>query len=157
MRLSLQFVVLAGVALLKAQVSCFAPQRHTSLPISSQRNMERVPADSVNPSTTANEEPKAATRTDEGTDSLVIPLSFDEMVRQSSTAMKDAYSLGITRQTVRILLPRSADNDQILQYIEDEVKFNMASAVLVPPDETWQGGIMQLYRAASVTCQEILR
>lgn len=29
--------------------------------------------------------------------------------------------------------------------------------VLVPPDETWQGGIMQLYRAAAPTCRQILR
>merc|ERR1712071_398146 len=29
--------------------------------------------------------------------------------------------------------------------------------ILVPPDETWQGGIMQLYRAATPTCSDILR
>lgn len=27
----------------------------------------------------------------------------------------------------------------------------------MPPDETWQGGIMQLYRAAAPTCMDILR
>jgi hypothetical protein len=55
------------------------------------------------------------------------------------------------------LLPRSADNDQLLQYYEDDAEAEMGETVLVPPDETWQGGIMQLYRAASYTCQEMLR
>ena len=58
---------------------------------------------------------------------------------------------------LRILLPRSAENDQLLQYYEDDAKDGMGDTVLVPPDETWQGGIMQLYRAASFASQEILR
>ena len=69
-------------------------------------------------------------------------------------------SAGINRQIVRILLPRSADNDQLLQYYETsdvEQTESDNKLVLCPTDETWQGGIMQLYRAASYASQEILR
>lgn len=100
----------------------------------------------------------ATGNTKERTD-LFIPVSFDEMVKQSSSAMEDAYAAGIARQTVRILLPRSPDNDQLGKYYEDDAGINgrISESILVPPDETWQGGIMQLYRAASISCQGILR
>lgn len=95
---------------------------------------------------------------------LYILLSLDEMVRQVSSAMEDAKAKGINRQIVRVLLPRSADNDQLLQYYEQNVASPDGGGVaagletvLVPPDETWQGGIMQLYRAASLAASEILR
>jgi len=92
---------------------------------------------------------------------IYIPLSFEEMVKQISSTMEDAMKEGKTRQTMRILLPRSSDADQIGQYFETNVVDPDPSVyvdtVLVPPDETWQGGIMQLYRAASLACQEILR
>lgn len=91
------------------------------------------------------------------TANLRIPLSFEEMVNQASSAMEDAYRQGKTRQIVRVLLPRSASNDQLLQYYEDDVQDGSVETVLVPTDETWQGGIMQLYRAASYTCQAMLR
>ena len=112
------------------------------------------------------------------TDELFFPMSFQEMVNQASGAMADAKDKGISRQgkhsfecrisffsgislyifsVLRILLPRSAENDQLLQYYEDDAKDGMGDTVLVPPDETWQGGIMQLYRAASFASQEILR
>ena len=71
--------------------------------------------------------------------------------------MADAYAQGISRQMIRILLPRSADNDNLLQYFEDDADGSMSQIILAPPDETWQGGIMQLYRAASFACQEMLR
>ena len=80
---------------------------------------------------------------------LYFPVSFKEMVRQASSTMEDAYAQGITRQVVRILLPRSAENDQLLQYYEDDARDEiMGDTILVPPDETWQGGSMQLYRGA---------
>jgi hypothetical protein len=93
---------------------------------------------------------------------LYIPLSLDEMVKQTSAAMEDAMALGKNRQIVRILLPRSSDNDQLLQYYESNVVSEDGTTLdletkLCPTDETWQGGIMQLYRAASLACQEILR
>ncbi|KAG7337979.1 DUF1995 domain containing protein [Nitzschia inconspicua] len=93
---------------------------------------------------------------------LYIPLSLDEMVKQTSAAMEDAMAQGKNRQIVRILLPRSSDNDQLLQYYESNVvssdrTANNLDVKLCPTDETWQGGIMQLYRAASLACQAILR
>jgi hypothetical protein len=93
---------------------------------------------------------------------LYIPLSLDEMVKQTSAAMEDAKAQGKNRQIIRILLPRSSDNDQLLQYYESNVVSEDGTATnldvkLCPTDESWQGGIMQLYRAASLACQEILR
>jgi hypothetical protein len=91
------------------------------------------------------------------TDDLYFPMTFDEMVKQASSTMKDAYAEGITRQVIRIFLPRAAGNDNLLQYYEGEAQDEIEETVLVPPDETWQGGIMQLYRACSYSCQKILR
>jgi hypothetical protein len=96
------------------------------------------------------------------TPDLYIPLSLDEMVKQTSAAMEDAMLKGKKRQIVRILLPRSSDNDQLLQYYESNVISEDGTPLtletkLCPTDETWQGGIMQLYRAASLACQKILR
>lgn len=90
-------------------------------------------------------------------DSLFIPMSFDEMVREVSKCMLDAKEMGIYRQIIRILLPRDPASEQIGQYFESDANLDTSDLILVPPDETWQGGIMQLYRAASPTCQEILR
>ena len=92
-------------------------------------------------------------------DSLEIPLTYDEMIKQVSLCMSDAYEQGITRQIVRILLPRDASNDQLGQYFENEVETNdrTSDVKLVPNDESWQGGIMQLYRSASPTTKDILR
>eukprot|EP00591_Stephanopyxis_turris_P005001 CAMPEP_0195514814 /NCGR_PEP_ID=MMETSP0794_2-20130614/6092_1 /TAXON_ID=515487 /ORGANISM="Stephanopyxis turris, Strain CCMP 815" /LENGTH=272 /DNA_ID=CAMNT_0040643139 /DNA_START=328 /DNA_END=1146 /DNA_ORIENTATION=- len=82
----------------------------------------------------------------------------------TSKAMNDAYDAGITRQTVRVMLPRDPSSGNLGQYYENDAGgvnsnnvFTADNTVLVPPDETWQGGIMQLYRAAAPTCQEILR
>mmetsp|Transcript_8960 Transcript_8960/g.22613 ORF Transcript_8960/g.22613 Transcript_8960/m.22613 type:complete len:373 (+) Transcript_8960:159-1277(+) len=91
---------------------------------------------------------------------LYIPKSLDEMVKQVSSAMDDAMKVNKQRQIVRILLPRSSDADNLLQYYEasDVDTINQAQdLVLCPTDESWQGGIMQLYRAASYASQEILR
>lgn len=118
--------------------------------------LPRVALQSSSSSSGVEAEATAPTR-EEITESLYFPLTFDDMVRQASSAMQSAYEGGVTRQIVRILLPRSADNDNLLQYYEDDAEDEMGETVLVPPDETWQGGIMQLYRACSYSCQEILR
>ena len=93
-----------------------------------------------------------------------IPLTLETLISDASQTMTQAYEAGITRQTVRILLPRDANNAQLGQYFEEDAEVGGSSGtfggkdmVLVPPDETWQGGIMQLYRAAAPTCREILR
>lgn len=106
------------------------------------------------------EQPAAAATVstrEEITSRMSIPLTFDEMVRQAAGAMEDAYDGGKARQMIRVLLPRDPTNDQIGQYLENDADVDTANLVLAPPDETWQGGIMQLYRAAAPTCQEILR
>jgi hypothetical protein len=41
--------------------------------------------------------------------------------------------------------------------LEDSSPENTEDFSLVPPDESWQGGIMQLYRAAAPTCTAIIR
>jgi len=82
------------------------------------------------------------------------------MVRQAATAMKEAKAAGTTRQIIRVLLPRDAENDRLGTFFETDgdTDASSSSAVsLVPPDESWQGGIMQLLRAASPTCEQILR
>lgn len=93
----------------------------------------------------------------DATEGLSIPLTFDEMAKQASKAMNDAYESGVNRQTIRVMLPRDPSSAQIGQYFEEDAALDTQNLILVPPDETWQGGIMQLYRAASPTCKEILR
>jgi len=89
---------------------------------------------------------------------ISVPLSFDAMARDTSNAMEQAYEQGITRQIIRVLLPRDPNSGNLGNYIEEgAVTMNTRDMVLVPTDESWQGGIMQLYRAAAPTCREILR
>jgi hypothetical protein len=71
------------------------------------------------------------------------------MVRGAATAMKQANTAGQKRQIVRLLLPRDANANDFGKAIEQGVKDNMQAAVLVPPDESWQGSIMQLYYRAA--------
>jgi len=54
------------------------------------------------------------------------------------------------------LLPRDSKSGQLGQYIENKVD-DESNVVLVPPDESWQGGIMQLYRSCFPTCQDMIR
>jgi Domain of unknown function (DUF1995) len=96
---------------------------------------------------------------------LPIPYSFGEMVRQSSSAIRDAYAAGKTRHILRILLPRTPTSGQIGRFFESDVApflddrnaNNEEIVKLVPPDETWQGGSLQLYRSCAPTVQEILK
>jgi len=93
---------------------------------------------------------------------LSVPLSFNEMCKEVASAMSDSYNeYGMTRQIVRVLLPRDPSNAQLGMLYENDAILSSNSRFgnvsLVPPDETWQGGIMQLYRAATPTCCEILR
>ena len=99
----------------------------------------------------------ASTTSVETTDNLIMPATFDEMIRQASSAMSDAYDLGINRQMIRVLLPRDPSNDKLGVYYEEDADLDTQNLVLMPTDESWQGGIMQLYRAAAPTCRELLR
>jgi len=102
------------------------------------------------------------TTTDGINDSLRIPLSYAEMISQVSSCMSDAYyGMGMTRQIVRILLPRDASSQQLGALYEaeartDDARSSRQDIKLVPTDESWQGGIMQLYRAASPTARDVL-
>jgi hypothetical protein len=93
-------------------------------------------------------------------DSLQMPLSYNEMIQQVSSCMSDAYNSGFTRQIVRILLPRDASFGQFGEFYEADAQITDRSKSqelkLVPTDESWYGGIMQLYRAASPTTKDIL-
>lgn len=85
--------------------------------------------------------------------SVSCPLTVEEMIRQVTTATKEASEQGMNRQIVRILLPRDASSADLGTFVESDNR----EILLVPPDESWQGGIMQLYRAAAPTASEILQ
>jgi hypothetical protein len=87
--------------------------------------------------------------------SLRIPLSVDELTKQIARAMLQAQQRGQKRLVVRTLLPRDVTADDFGTYIEDESSSTIVK--LVPPDESWQGGIMQLYRAAAPLCESVMR
>lgn len=91
-----------------------------------------------------------------------VPLTYDEMVADAAAAVDAARADGVDRQIVRLLLPRDPSAGDLGTYYESDASTSSRSsfgeaAVLVPPDETWQGGIMQLYRAAAPTCVDVLR
>jgi len=89
--------------------------------------------------------------------SLSIPLSCDQMIRQVASAMKEAAAVqGNTRQIVRILLPRDSTYGDLGKKSETGSE-DSVSISLVPTDESWQGGIMQLYRAAAPTTEKIMK
>jgi hypothetical protein len=100
---------------------------------------------------------ETATSVDSVTDSLTIPVTFDEMVRMASSAMTDAQEQGLNRQMMRVLLPRDPQNEQLGVFFENDANVDTQNLVLFPIDESWQGGIMQLYRAAQPTVEAILR
>ena len=122
----------------------------------SKRVTSQISTTLLHQSTTSNETSQQETETSPN-DRLNIPLSFDEMVKDVARTMDQAQQAGITRQIVRVLLPRDPSSAQLGQYFEDDAQVETQNLVLVPPDETWQGGIMQLYRAAAPTCRQILR
>jgi len=93
---------------------------------------------------------------------ITVPITFNDMIKASSQAIRDAKSEGINRQIIRVLLPRDPNSGNLGQYFEDTVEVEGGSRgtqdlLLAPPDESWQGGIMQLYRAALPSAKEILR
>jgi Domain of unknown function (DUF1995) len=92
------------------------------------------------------------------------PTSYDEMIRQVASAMRTALlDYGIQKQIVRVLLPRNVNAQALgqimeLSPIQNDDRFGTDSASqLVPPDESWQGGIMQLYRSAAPTALGIMQ
>merc|ERR1719353_2001110 len=68
---------------------------------------------------------------------LTPPGDRETMLQQAAGAVQRAQADGITRGILRLFLPRDGE--------------------LSPPDESWTGGIMELYRAASPLTRELLR
>jgi len=99
----------------------------------------------------------AAVTTGIVTNTLRVPVTFDEMIRETTKAMTDAYEKGITRQMLRLLMPRDPTSQDLGMMFEGDADFTTSDLILYPVDESWQGGIMQLYRAAAPTCQAILK
>ena len=106
----------------------------------------------------------AAAATSTTTVNVDVPLTLDAMIQQATTAMREAANAGCTRQIVRILLPRDKNNADLGRYFESDIfdtssyyRNNNENIVLCPTDENWQGGIMQLYRSAAPTAQQIVR
>jgi Domain of unknown function (DUF1995) len=91
------------------------------------------------------------------------PQTLEEMIRQVTSAAKEASEQGMDRQIVRILVPRDAGSGDFGTFFEASLSSSstttsqMNNVLLVPPDESWQGGIMQLYRAVTPTAMEVLR
>merc|ERR1719174_1313156 len=65
------------------------------------------------------------------------PADRENMLGQAADAVRRAQADGINRFTLRLFLPRDGE--------------------LQPPDESWEGGIMQLYAVASPLVRELLR
>ena len=75
-----------------------------------------------------------------------VPITYAEMVREAARSMKEAASNGETRQIIRLLLPRDKTSGDLGKYMEASSmeEIPMEDLALAPPDESWQGGIMQL-------------
>jgi Domain of unknown function (DUF1995) len=86
-----------------------------------------------------------------------IPTSWDAMIRQATDTVQEAARAGTTRQIVRILLPRDKNNADLGRYVESFTSEDNDNIILCPTDESWQGGIMQLYRSAAPTAQRMVR
>uniref|UniRef100_A0A7S2HIP4 DUF1995 domain-containing protein n=1 Tax=Octactis speculum TaxID=3111310 RepID=A0A7S2HIP4_9STRA len=69
-----------------------------------------------------------------------LPLTASDMRSAAVDAIESAYSAGLSRQRIRVLLSSPRNPNQLL-----------------PPDETWEGGIMQLYRACSPLVRKIVQ
>merc|ERR1719440_2303014 len=64
------------------------------------------------------------------------PFYREDMLDQAAKAVSRACEDGINRPILRLFLPRGDEGN------------------LFPPDESWQGGIMQLYKACSPLCRD---
>ena len=113
-------------------------------------------ADTV--SETSDSSTTSTTNNNSNNNNLAMPLSWDEMIRQASSAIQEAAAAGQRRQIVRVLLPRDSASGDFGIYLESQADNDTVDNIsLVPPDESWQGGIMQLYRAAAPTAQRMMQ
>ena len=149
----------------------FVPQHHqlkysTPSQVKQKLDIEVPPSFSTTNSNTDSTTAASTPSIDEINSQISVPKTLNELINQVSTSIKLAQEDGDgssekTRQIIRILLPRDSKSAQLGQYFESEIEnsnsLDLDSFTLVPPDETWQGGIMQLYRAISIPAKLILR
>jgi len=154
------------LSLLVAGASAFAPIQvqnqarslQTSIPKNAAIVLQSTEASSSETATTSS----TSESNGDPNSKITVPFSFNDMVKDTALAMSDAKAEGINRQIIRILLPRDPNSGNLGQYFEEDIEVEGGSRgtqdlLLAPPDESWQGGIMQLYRAALPSAKEILR
>lgn len=127
-----QQVLVLGLALACASSSAFQPR------VLSARAVARWTGPS--PTTIrATVEPEAVAAGEQATavEAIPLPRSLEQQIAAMGKSITRAREDGVNRQRVRALLPRNG--------------------VLVPPDETWEGGIMELYYAITPMVKRTLR
>ena len=141
------------VALVLSRAAAFAPPS----------NVERCYAASRLSSTENGDNAVAVvdrTETESVEDSLAVPLTYNEMVSQVADTMALASEKGYKRQLVRILLPRDASSGKLGEMYEPQAETSTRAKAqemkLIPTDESWQGGIMQLLRACTPTMTDVM-
>lgn len=162
------FLLMIGAFISFPGVFGFAPQvATTSIKVMSSKHF-LTSLQSTSSSTDANKT-DGVPSIDDINSQITVPKTLNEMINQVSTSIKLANSSDSTkpktRQIIRILLPRDSKSAQLGQYFEEDLSvsffdkknIDLDSFTLIPPDETWQGGIMQLYRAISIPTRLILR
>ena len=118
------------LAIAATSVSAFAPTAPTTALRDSQATVA-VPT-TVLFSTTENTTETAAPAASK---TVPMPQSYKEMVRQVSSARKDANALGKNHQIIRVCLPRDATNANLGVYSEGLLDVDSQNIVLVPPGE----------------------
>ena len=84
--------------------------------------------------------PLESTPNVEATTSTTLPTTKEQMIAAAVEAVKRAKADGVNNQRLRILLPSPRQ-----------------PGVLIAPDETWEGGIMQLYQTCSPLVRDLVR
>jgi Domain of unknown function (DUF1995) len=173
---SLPFALLVGAVVIVSQtLTCesYAPRA----PLSLRRGIKTIRSRRLNVGGSAPIESSPAVESPNGGAStdypeLRVPLSWDEMIRQVSSAIGDATKQDqdasvdgpiSNRLIARVLLPRDAASGDFGRALENDptgasaADYDGREFVLTPIDESWQGGIMQLYRSAAPTASALLR
>ena len=121
------------LALAATSVSAFSPSSGSRTHAVVRRSGSVAPsATKLFESVTAAED---AAKTSSSGQPVPMPASYREMVRQMSSAMKDADALGKNHQIIRVCLPRDADNANLGVYNEGLLDIESGNIALVPPGE----------------------
>jgi hypothetical protein len=71
---------------------------------------------------------------------IALPITKEQMIAAAAESVKRAQAEGVSNQRLRVLLPSPR-----------------IPGLLIAPDETWEGGIMQLYQACSPLTRDLVR